>query len=42
MNEAVMVAEQAGNKPLGVLAALPQELGDLVDAMRAEGAMRTV
>jgi adenosylhomocysteine nucleosidase len=29
-------------RPLGVLAALPQELGDLVDAMRAEGAMRTV
>ncbi len=28
--------------PLGVLAALPQELGDLVDAMRAEGTMRTV
>jgi len=27
---------------LGVLAALPQELGDLVDAMRAEGEMRTV
>ncbi|MEX3957853.1 5'-methylthioadenosine/adenosylhomocysteine nucleosidase [Trinickia sp. EG282A] len=28
--------------PLGILAALPQELGDLVDAMRAEGTMRTV
>jgi adenosylhomocysteine nucleosidase len=27
---------------LGVLAALPQELGDLVEAMRVEGAMRTV
>ncbi|KAA0090414.1 5'-methylthioadenosine/adenosylhomocysteine nucleosidase [Trinickia soli] len=27
---------------LGVLAALPQELGDLIDAMRAEGEMRTV
>jgi len=27
---------------LGVLAALPQELGDLVEAMRAEGEMRTV
>lgn len=27
---------------LGVLAALPQELGDLVDAMRAQGTMRTV
>jgi adenosylhomocysteine nucleosidase len=29
-------------RPLGVLAALPQELGDLIDAMRAEGTMRTV
>lgn len=29
-------------RPLGVLAALPQELGDLVEAMRAEGAMHTV
>lgn len=29
-------------RPLGVLAALPQELGDLVEAMRAQGAMRTV
>lgn len=29
-------------RTLGVLAALPQELGDVVDAMRAEGAMRTV
>nr|WP_206955773.1 5'-methylthioadenosine/adenosylhomocysteine nucleosidase [Trinickia acidisoli] len=27
---------------LGILAALPQELGDLVEAMRAEGDMRTV
>jgi adenosylhomocysteine nucleosidase len=27
---------------LGVLAALPQELGDLIEAMRAEGGMRTV
>ena len=27
---------------LGVLAALPQELGDLVEAMRADGDMRTV
>jgi adenosylhomocysteine nucleosidase len=33
--------EPAGYR-LGVLAALPQELGDLVDAMRAEGDMRTV
>lgn len=29
-------------RPLGVLAALPQELGDLVEAMRAEGDIRTV
>jgi adenosylhomocysteine nucleosidase len=40
------VNENDGNMnekgPLGVLAALPQELGDLVDAMRAEGTMRTV
>lgn len=34
-------AERAESR-LGVLAALPQELGDLVDAMRAEGDMRTV
>jgi adenosylhomocysteine nucleosidase len=29
-------------RPLGVLAALPQEMGDLVEAMLAEGVMRTV
>jgi adenosylhomocysteine nucleosidase len=29
-------------RTLGVLAALPEELGDVVDAMRAEGGMRTV
>ena len=29
-------------RPLGVLAALPEELGDLVHAMRAEGDVRTV
>jgi adenosylhomocysteine nucleosidase len=33
--------ERAGYR-LGVLAALPQELGDLVDAMRTESEMRTV
>ncbi|WP_027210984.1 5'-methylthioadenosine/adenosylhomocysteine nucleosidase [Burkholderia sp. WSM2232] len=38
---------QAGNsqvsrRPLGVLAALPQELGDLIEAMRAESGVRTV
>jgi adenosylhomocysteine nucleosidase len=34
--------ETTKQRPLGVLAALPQELGDLVDAMRAEGGLRTV
>jgi adenosylhomocysteine nucleosidase len=29
-------------RTLGVLAALPEELGDVVEAMRAEGGMRTV
>ncbi|HEY3598821.1 MAG TPA: 5'-methylthioadenosine/adenosylhomocysteine nucleosidase [Paraburkholderia sp.] len=29
-------------RPLGVMAALPEELGDLVAAMRAEGGIRTV
>lgn len=33
---------ETSTPPLGVLAALPQELGDLVEAMRAEGTMRTV
>jgi adenosylhomocysteine nucleosidase len=32
----------AGRRPLGVLAALPQELGDLVGAMRAGSGVRTV
>ncbi|MGF6603173.1 adenosylhomocysteine nucleosidase [Paraburkholderia sp. GAS448] len=32
----------AGRRVLGVLAALPQELGDLVEAMRAESGVRTV
>ena len=32
----------AAQRPLGVLAALPQELGDLVEAMRAESGVRTV
>jgi adenosylhomocysteine nucleosidase len=36
------VKNDNAKRPLGVLAALPQELGDLVDAMRAEGSMRTV
>jgi adenosylhomocysteine nucleosidase len=34
--------EGSGRRPLGVMAALPQELGDLVAAMRAEGEVRTV
>ncbi|NML29672.1 5'-methylthioadenosine/adenosylhomocysteine nucleosidase [Paraburkholderia antibiotica] len=29
-------------RPLGILAALPQELGDLIDAMRAESGVHTV
>jgi adenosylhomocysteine nucleosidase len=29
-------------RPLGIMAALPQELGDLVEAMRAESGVRTV
>ena len=29
-------------RPLGILAALPEELGDLIAAMRADGAMKTV
>ncbi|MGF6726762.1 adenosylhomocysteine nucleosidase [Paraburkholderia sp. GAS41] len=29
-------------RPLGIMAALPQELGDLIDAMRAEASVRTV
>lgn len=29
-------------KPLGILAALPEELGDLIAAMRAEGAVKTI
>ena len=34
--------ETVATRPLGILAALPEELGDLIAAMRAEGAMRTV
>jgi adenosylhomocysteine nucleosidase len=33
---------QAAARPLGILAALPEELGDLVAAMRAEGPVETV
>ena len=29
-------------RPLGILAALPQELGDLIEAMRAESGLRTL
>jgi adenosylhomocysteine nucleosidase len=30
------------HRPLGILAALPQELGDLIEAMRAESGVRTI
>ena len=33
---------QGRPRPLGVMAALPQELGDLVEAMRAGSGVRTV
>jgi adenosylhomocysteine nucleosidase len=39
---AIERGEAAARKPLGILAALPQELGDLIDAMRAESGVRTV
>ncbi len=29
-------------RPLGILAALPQELGDLIEAMRAESGVGTI
>src|SRR5258708_5523256 len=32
----------ASHRPLGILAALPQELGDLIEAMRAESGVRTI
>ncbi|WP_244195914.1 5'-methylthioadenosine/adenosylhomocysteine nucleosidase [Paraburkholderia susongensis] len=32
----------ASPRPLGILAALPQELGDLIEAMRAESGVRTI
>src|ERR1700761_2309428 len=32
----------SSHRPLGILAALPQELGDLIAAMRAESGVRTV
>ena len=35
-------SDRSAVRRLGVLAALPQELGDLVEAMRAEGDMRTI
>ena len=41
MSDAQAVA-QAKRRPLGVMAALPEELGDLVAAMRAESDVRTV
>jgi adenosylhomocysteine nucleosidase len=36
------VQHAGGARPLGILAALPQELGDLVGAMRAEAGVRTI
>jgi adenosylhomocysteine nucleosidase len=33
---------RVAHRPLGILAALPQELGDLIEAMRAESGVRTV
>ncbi|WP_118180607.1 5'-methylthioadenosine/adenosylhomocysteine nucleosidase [Paraburkholderia phosphatilytica] len=40
---ALHIEHAAGaRRPLGVMAALPQELGDLIDAMRAESAVRAV
>ena len=36
-NEAV-----TGRRPLGVMAALPQELGNLIEVMRAESGVRTI
>ncbi|MCC8394872.1 5'-methylthioadenosine/adenosylhomocysteine nucleosidase [Paraburkholderia sp. MMS20-SJTR3] len=38
-----LISEAAATgRPLGILAALPQELGDLIEAMRAESGVRTV
>ncbi|WP_240158997.1 MULTISPECIES: 5'-methylthioadenosine/adenosylhomocysteine nucleosidase [Burkholderiaceae] len=37
-----VVTSADARRPLGVLAALPQELGDLIEAMRAESGVRTV
>jgi adenosylhomocysteine nucleosidase len=39
---AAQTGAAGGRRPLGVMAALPQELGDLVEAMRAESGVRTV
>ncbi|RQQ76103.1 5'-methylthioadenosine/adenosylhomocysteine nucleosidase [Burkholderia stagnalis] len=36
------ITSSSPGKPLGILAALPEELGDLIAAMRAEGAVETV
>jgi len=36
------LAASSSKRPLGILAALPQELGDLIEAMRAESGVRTV
>ena len=42
MSAASLPGQEATRRPLGVLAALPQELGDLLGAMRAESGVRTV
>ncbi|SDG59419.1 5'-methylthioadenosine/adenosylhomocysteine nucleosidase [Paraburkholderia phenazinium] len=38
----VQTGAAGARRPLGVMAALPQELGDLLEAMRAESEVRTV
>ena len=42
MSAAPLPGQEVTRRPLGVLAALPQELGDLLGAMRAESGVRTV
>ncbi len=42
MSAAMMETNNTARRPLGVLAALPEELGDLIASMRADGGMRTV
>ncbi|WP_179404037.1 5'-methylthioadenosine/adenosylhomocysteine nucleosidase [Burkholderia guangdongensis] len=42
MSIASSSSSSSSSKPLGILAALPEELGDLIAAMRAEGPVETV